>query len=113
MKRRKPEGFCTHRKENTMSNHAHDEQQPQELRQSLLSELETNQQAMSELNDEELEQVAGGGFLKKALVATTVYGLYKHANRSQGGAAASSQSSQGPSSGFSFSTPATVVPTNL
>jgi hypothetical protein len=96
-----------------MSNHAHDEQQPQELRQSLLSELETNQQAMSELNDEALEQVAGGGFLKKALVATAAYALYKHTNRSQGGAAASSQPGQGTSSGISFSTPATVVPTNL
>ena len=59
MKRRKPEGFCTHGKENTMSNHPHDEQQPQELRQSLLSGLEANQQEMSELNDEALEQAVG------------------------------------------------------
>ena len=36
---------------------------PEEVRQSLLAELEASQQAISELNDEELEEVAGGAGL--------------------------------------------------
>ena len=35
---------------------------PQELRQALLSELEVSQQALVELSDEQLEEVAGAGF---------------------------------------------------
>ena len=38
----------------------HKKLQPQELRQSLLSELDASQQAITELSDEQLEQVAGG-----------------------------------------------------
>jgi len=39
-------------------------QQPHELRQALLNELEAGQQAITELSDEELEAVAGGSFWK-------------------------------------------------
>jgi hypothetical protein len=44
----------------------HENQQPQvmtpeEVRQSLLTELEANQQAITELSEEELEAIAGGG----------------------------------------------------
>jgi hypothetical protein len=35
---------------------------PQELRETLLSEIEASQQAISELNDEQLEEITGGGF---------------------------------------------------
>ena len=34
---------------------------PQELREALLSEIEVSQQAISELNDEQLEEIVGGG----------------------------------------------------
>ncbi len=34
----------------------------QELRQALLSELEAGRQALAELSDEQLEEIAGGGF---------------------------------------------------
>jgi hypothetical protein len=47
-----------------MSNQSENEMQqaltPEEVRQHLLTELETNQQAIAELSDEELEAVAGG-----------------------------------------------------
>ena len=33
---------------------------PQELRQTLLNELETSQQAITALSDEQLEEIAGG-----------------------------------------------------
>jgi hypothetical protein len=33
---------------------------PQELREALLSEIEVSQQAISELNDEQLEEIVGG-----------------------------------------------------
>ncbi len=35
----------------------------EELRQHLLTQIEASKQAIEELNDEELEGVAGGGFL--------------------------------------------------
>jgi hypothetical protein len=38
----------------------HENQQLLELRQSLLSQLESSQQVITELSDEQLEQVAGG-----------------------------------------------------
>jgi len=37
---------------------------PNEVRQSLLAELEANQQAITELSEEELETIAGGSFWK-------------------------------------------------
>lgn len=59
-----------------MSNHA-EQQQPQELRQSLLNELESSRQAIIELSDEDLEQVDGGRFSfgkfgKIAMVGLTI-----------------------------------------
>ena len=42
------------------------EDEPQQLRQTRLSELEASQQVMSELSDEELEVIAGGA-LKQSL----------------------------------------------
>ena len=50
-----------------MSDHLENEMQPsetvtpQELRESLLAELETARQAIAELNNEQLEEVVGGG----------------------------------------------------
>jgi hypothetical protein len=49
-----------------MSNQPENEMQqsetitPQELREALLSELEASKQAIAELNDEQLEEIAGG-----------------------------------------------------
>ena len=47
-----------------MSNQSENEiqqtQTPEEVRQRILTELEANQQAITELSDEELEAVAGG-----------------------------------------------------
>src|SRR5689334_20753623 len=37
------------------------QQTPQEMRQALLAELEAGEQAIAELSDEQLEEVAGGG----------------------------------------------------
>ena len=49
-----------------MSNQFENENQqtiaPEEVRQSLLAELEEGKQAIAELSDEELEEVAGGRF---------------------------------------------------
>jgi hypothetical protein len=63
----------------------HSEPQPQELRQSLLSELETSQQAIAELSDEELEQVAGGriGRIGKLAIAGIVGGTLWHLYKNQ------------------------------
>ncbi len=48
-----------------MSNQPEQENQqtatPQEMRQALLAELEAGEQAIAELSDEQLEEVAGGG----------------------------------------------------
>ena len=65
-----PEGSCTHRhrKETTMSNQPeHENQQnltPEEVRQSLLAEIDATKQAIAELSNEQLEEVVGGGILK-------------------------------------------------
>ncbi len=40
---------------------------PEEMRQSLLAELDASQQAIAELSDEELEQVAGGALGRPAM----------------------------------------------
>jgi hypothetical protein len=62
------EAFCLQRKEKeTMSDYLENEMQPsetvnpQELRESLLAELETARQAIAELSNEQLEEVVGGG----------------------------------------------------
>jgi Type-A lantibiotic len=47
---------------------------PEEVRQSILAELEASQQAITELSDEELEEVAGGEW----------YGMYKTVNSGGG-----------------------------
>jgi hypothetical protein len=58
-----------------MSNQAEpDQQQPetvtsQEVREYLLAELEASQQAISELSDEQLEEVAGGAGVVQAYKA--------------------------------------------
>ena len=49
---------------------------PQELREALLSEIEVSQQAISELNDEQLEEIVGG--INGATRANVMY-LYKQA----------------------------------
>jgi hypothetical protein len=51
-----PEASCIKRKEMTMSN------QPENEMQQPLTAIEASQQALVELSDEELTQVAGGGF---------------------------------------------------
>jgi hypothetical protein len=52
-----------------MSNQSeHENQQsliPEEVRQALLAEIEATQQAIAELSNEQLEEVVGGGYLKK------------------------------------------------
>jgi hypothetical protein len=49
------------RKEQSMSNQPENGVlTPQELRQTLLDELETSQQAITALSDEQLEEIAGG-----------------------------------------------------
>jgi bacteriocin-like protein len=50
---------------------------PEELRRSLLAEIETSQQVITELSDEELEEISGGEAL---------YGMYKKiaSNRGMG-----------------------------
>ena len=53
----------------------HEKQQLQELRQSLLSQLEASQQAITELSDEQLEQVAGGGLWGLAAKVASKEGL--------------------------------------
>src|SRR5690349_18554654 len=65
-----PSGFCTTRKEVTMSNQSENEMQqtptPEEVRQHLLTEIEASKQTIEELSEEELEQVAGGRFSFKS-----------------------------------------------
>jgi hypothetical protein len=51
-------------------------QTPQELRETLLSEIEASQQAMSELSDEQVEEIVGG--INGATRANVMY-LYKQA----------------------------------
>ena len=57
----------THRKEMNMSNQPeHDNQQPEtitseEMRQSILTELEASKQEIAELNDDQLMEIAGAG----------------------------------------------------
>jgi hypothetical protein len=59
-------GFRAKRKEMMMSNQPENETQqpetvtPQEIRQSILADIDAYQQAIAELSDEELEAVAGG-----------------------------------------------------
>jgi hypothetical protein len=52
-----------------MSNQSeHENQQtmtPEEVRQSLLAEIDATKQAIAELSNEQLEEVVGGGYLKK------------------------------------------------
>jgi hypothetical protein len=61
MNRQEPETSCLHRKEKSMSNQPENETlTPQEVRQTLLSEIEASQQAIAELSDEQLEEIAGG-----------------------------------------------------
>jgi hypothetical protein len=45
---------------NQSENEMQQTQTPEEVRQRMLTELEANQQAITELSDEELEAVAGG-----------------------------------------------------
>ena len=47
---------------------------PEEVRQSILAELEASKQAITELSDEQLEEVAGGEF----------YGMFKETNSNVG-----------------------------
>jgi hypothetical protein len=79
---RQEQRIPTHRKEITMSNQPeHENQQPEtvtpeEVRQSLLAEIEAGKQAITELSDDQLEEVAGGRFgqnramLKQAAIWT-------------------------------------------
>jgi hypothetical protein len=53
----------------------HKKLQPQDLRQSLLSELDASRQAIIELSDEQLEQVAGGSLGSLVAKVTSKQGL--------------------------------------
>jgi hypothetical protein len=59
-----------------MSQHSEQEIQqtltPTEVRQQLLSIIETNRQALQELSDEELAAVAGGGFFSSYKQGSTI-----------------------------------------
>jgi hypothetical protein len=57
-KRQEPEGSCIKRKEMIMSTNPNNANQ--NVRESLLSDIEATKQAIVELSDEQLEQIAGG-----------------------------------------------------
>jgi hypothetical protein len=66
LRRQEPESSCAYRKEMTMSNQPQYENQqpetvtPEELRQSILAELEASKQEHVDLSDEQLMEIAGG-----------------------------------------------------
>jgi hypothetical protein len=66
MHKKGPSGSCTNERKNvTMSDQFENESMtPEEVRQSLLAEIDATQQAIAELSNEQLEEVVGGkGFL--------------------------------------------------
>src|SRR5205807_922204 len=66
----KGSNLCERRKETMMSEQSNQTEQStmtsQELRQRILEELEASKQAIEELGDEELENIAGGTFAEAA-----------------------------------------------
>ncbi len=65
-----------------MANENQQNMTPEEVRQQLLAELEISQQAITELSDEQLEEVAGGAFLTlRGIKGTYDYArMYQNAN---------------------------------
>src|SRR5690242_13505694 len=104
--RRKPENSCSinkegrkeGRKEITMSNQPENEMQqtptPEEVRQYALAEIEVTKQVITELSDEELEEIAGAalGAQLSGMVATYKFARtrrYNDNNRNDNGVGAS------------------------
>jgi hypothetical protein len=73
MHKKGPSGSCTNERKNvTMSDQFENESMtPEEVRQSLLAEIDATQQAIAELSNEQLEEVVGGkgiiDFIKRCL----------------------------------------------